>query len=127
MEEFEGTNDYPDFDKYFDPWAESEGTEIPKTRKGDKENRPGVEVSGEKASGGKPAKSPQEMREERQKRIVDAQIIKLLAEVRRGEQAKKLAASGGEVTAETYPELFDESGAKLTFDRCKSDPGTTRY
>ena len=50
-----------------------------------------------------------------------------MAELRRGEQAKKLAASGGEVTAETHPGLFDESGAKLTFGSCKSDPGTARY
>ena len=122
MGEFEG-NGYTEFDEEFDTWDE-EGPEVSKSAKRDNGNRSGVQVSREKASSCQPVKSPEEIREEKKKRIIDGVIIKILAEIKRRELAKKSAVSG-EVTAETRPELFDKSGTKLTFGSSKSNQGTT--
>ena len=117
-----GGDDHKEFDEEFDTWDE-DGQEVSKSGNGDNGNRPGVKVSGEKASGCEPVKSPEEIREEKKKRIIDGVIIKIIAEIKRREHAKKLAASDGEVTAETRPELFDKTGKKLTFGSSKSNPG----
>ena len=108
-----GGNDQKEFDEEWDDYDEEK--EVSKSGKGDNGNRPGVKVSGEKASGCQPVKSPEEIREEKKKRIIDGVIIKIIAEIKRREHAKKLAASDGEVTAETRPELFDKSGKKTQF------------
>ena len=124
MGEFEG-NGYTEFDEEFDTWDE-DGPEVSKSAKRDNGNRSGVQVSREKASSCQPVKSPEEIREEKKKRIIDGVIIKILAEIKRREHAKKSAVSG-EVTAETRPELFDKSGTKLTFGSSKSNPGRYNF
>ena len=121
-----GGNDYTEFDEEFDTWDE-DGPEVSKSRKGDNGNRPRVKISGEKAFSCQPVKSPEEIREEKKKRIIDGVIIKIIAEIKRREHAKKLAASDGEVTAEARPELFDKTGNKLPFGSSKSNPGIYNY
>ena len=122
MGEFE-ENGYTEFDdEEFDTWDEK-APEVSKSTKKDNGNRSVVQVSREKASSCQHVKSLEEIREEKKKRIIDGVIIKIIAEIKRREHAKKLAASDGEVTAQTRPQLFDKTGNKLTFCSSKSNPG----
>ena len=122
-----GGNDFTEFDEEFDTWDEEGPAEVSKSGKRDNGDRSGVQVSREKTSSCQSVKSPEEIREEKKKRIIDRVIIKIIAEIKRREHAKKLAASDGEVTAETRPELFDKTGTKITFGSSKSNPGIYNY
>ena len=44
-----------------------------------------------------------------------------------GQPVKSSSASDGEVTTETRPQLFDESGVKLSFGSSKSNPGRYNF
>ena len=117
-------------DEEFDTWTE----ERPEIGQGRKEagNRHRVAAStagtglgaGGSSHGGK---SREEINAEKKKRIIDRVMIKILAEIKRRESAKK-SATAGEVTPDSHPNLFDtETGAKLTFGTSTPNPGRYCY
>ena len=123
-----GGNGHTEFDEEFDTWTGEEEEKIPKSRKeANGGNRPTVKGSGGEANGRQAGRSQEEKRREeieaaKRKRIVDGVIIKILAEIKRREEADKAQADSC-VTIETRPELFDKNGTKLTFGSSKSNPG----
>ena len=118
-----GGNGHTEFDEELDTWTGEEEEKIPKSRKeANGGNRPTVKGSGGEANGRQAGKSPEEIKEEKKKRIIDGVIIKILAEIKRREEADKAQADSC-VTIETRPELFDKNGTKLTFGSSKSNPG----
>ena len=52
------------------------------------------------------------------------QLIRLYSQIERRDRALEYSAAS--VSQQTHPDLFDESGKKLTLAGCKASPGTSR-